>query len=85
MAEYYYATLLYHSGDKRRLVHKGKEPSKATMKLLGRIGASIEVQERLSPVEEGKYHEADVAHEKARSYAWQPALGEPEGDDDGDD
>lgn len=82
MAAYYYATITYHSGDKVRLVHEGTEPTEATMALLGRIGASIEVQERLAPVEEGKYQESEAAHDKACRAGWHPQMDVPGDDDD---
>lgn len=51
---YHYATILYPSGDRARVVHKGAEPTRATMALLRRINASIEVGEQVP---------ADVAHD----------------------
>jgi len=63
MAEYFYATVTYRSGDKVCLVHKGREPTKATMALLGRIGAIIEVGE---PVPQEKAEAAEKASGRSR-------------------
>lgn len=49
MADYYYAYVVYPSGDKVRVVHKGREPTKATMKVLGRMGAIFELGEPVPP------------------------------------
>lgn len=54
MAEFYYATITYASGDKVRVVHKGPDPTRYTLKFLRRIGASIEVLGRVP---------AEVAHD----------------------
>lgn len=43
MEQFYYATITYPSGDEVRLVHMGREPTKGTMRLLGRIGAIFEI------------------------------------------
>ena len=49
MAVYYYATITYLSGEKVRVVHKGKVPTKGTMALLAPIAACIEVGEEVPP------------------------------------
>jgi hypothetical protein len=82
MPDYYYATIIYPSGAKCRLVHKGKLPTAATMTLLGRINASIEVGE---PVPPDMAHDAEIAELAIlgmRRLRAQAQLDVPEDDDD---
>ena len=58
MADFFYATITYPSGDTVRLVHKGREPTKATMRFLGRIGALFTIGE---PVPAEVAHDAELA------------------------
>lgn len=82
MAEYFYATVTYHSGDKVGLVHKGREPTKATMALLGRIGATIEVGEPVPQQKAEAAEKASAAIEGDRRAGWNPQLDVPEADDE---
>uniref|UniRef100_A0A6M3LVX2 Uncharacterized protein n=1 Tax=viral metagenome TaxID=1070528 RepID=A0A6M3LVX2_9ZZZZ len=82
MADYYYAIVTYHSGDKVRLVHKGKEPTPATMALLAPIGAFIEICEPLPSEKQGQYREVEEAHATACRVGWHPQMDVPESDDE---
>lgn len=84
MDRYFYATITYHSGDKVRLVHKGKHPTKATMALLAPIAACIEVQEPLSPEKQEEYARLAEAQEVWNRRDWHPQMDVPEGEEDGD-
>jgi len=82
MAVYFYATVTYHSGDKVRLVHRGKEPTPATMALLAPIAASIEVGEPL-PLEKQQEYERLAGAVAARNrHDWHPQMDVPGDDDD---
>ena len=82
MAEYFYATVTYHSGDKVRLVHKGREPTKATMKLLGRVGAIFEIGEPVPQETAAAAEKASAALAAGQRAGWHPRLDVPEADDD---
>jgi len=82
MADYYYATITYRSGDKVRLIHKGHEPTKATMRLLGRIGALIMIG---GPVPQETAQDAEKASagiDGDRRAGWHPQMDVPEADDE---
>lgn len=85
MAEYFYATITYHSGDKVTLVHKGKVPTKATMELLAPIAACIEIGDPLPPDKQGEYERLAEAVEARNRHDWHPQMDVPEGEGDGDD
>jgi len=82
MAEYFYATVTYHSGDKVSLVHKGRKPTKATMALLRRMGASIEVGGPVPQETAADAEKASAAMAGDRRAGWHPQMDLPEGDDD---
>lgn len=81
MAEYFYATITYPSGEKVRVIHKGREPTKATMRVLGRMGAIFELDEPV-PADVGRMAEiatAGIAGD--RRAGWHPQMDVPEADD----
>jgi len=82
VADYYYAIVTYHSGDKVGLVHKGRAPTRATMALLGRIGACIEIGEALPPEKQEAYGRIQESHEVACRAGWHPQMDVPGDDDD---
>lgn len=82
MADYYYAIITYHSGDKVRLVHKGKVPTPATMTLLAPIGATIEICEPLPLEKQQEYEGLAEAVAASNRYDWHPQMDVPGGDDD---
>lgn len=82
MPDYYYATVTYHSGDKVRLVHRGKVPTKATMKLLAPMAACIEVGEPVPPEVARDADNAVAAIAGARRLAANAQMDTPEADDD---
>jgi len=82
MADYYYATVDYHSGDKVRLVHRGKEPTKATMALLGRIDAIFEIGEPVPQEVAETADKASAAIAGDRRAGWHPQMDVPEADDE---
>lgn len=82
MADYYYATITYWSGDKVRLVHKGREPTKATMTLLGKIGAIFEIGEPLPEEKANQARDAVTAIALGRRAGWHPQMDFPEADDE---
>jgi len=82
MADYYYATITYHSGDKVRVVHRGKIPTKATMRLLGPIAACIEIGEPVPPEVAADADNAVGAILGARRLAANSEFDTPELDDD---
>jgi len=82
MAAYFYATVTYRSGEKVRLVHKGREPTKATMALLGKIGAIFEIGEPLPQEKVEQYMDASTAIAIGRRAGWHPQMDIPGADDD---
>lgn len=85
MAIFYYAEITYHSGDKVTIVHRGKEPTKATMRFLSPIAASILVGDPLPQDKQELYGKAEEAAEERRRNGWHPRMDESEEGDDGDD
>jgi hypothetical protein len=81
MAEYFYATVIYHSGEKVRIIHRGRYPSKATMGLLSRIGAFIEIGDPVEEEKEVAYRRAAEAHKRARRLGWYPQMDTQEAGD----
>lgn len=82
MGDYYYATITYLSGDKVRLVHKGKVPTKATMELLAPIAACIEVGEEVPAEVAHDAENAVLAIAGVRRLAANAQFDVPEPDDD---
>jgi len=81
MADYYYAYVIYPSGDKVRVVHKGREPTKATMKVLGRMGAIFELGEPVPPETAKAVAKTFAGIAADRRLDWHPQLPDAGGDD----
>ena len=82
MADYYYATVIYPSGDEVRHIHKGKYPGRDVMAFLGKIGALIQVGEPLPHEKQAQYERLENAHAEASRPGWHPQMDVPEGDDE---
>ena len=82
MADYYYATITYHSGDKVRLIHRGREPAKATMRLLGKIGAIFEIGEPVPQEVAEAAAKARAVIAGDRRAGWHPQMDVPCDDDE---
>ncbi|MBA7706355.1 hypothetical protein ES703_115207 [subsurface metagenome] len=80
MADYYYATVTYHSGDKVRVVHKGREPTKATRKVLGRMGATFELGEPVPQEKAEQIERTFAAIAAEHRLRWHPQMDIPEVD-----
>jgi len=81
MADYYYANVIYPSGEKVRVVHKGREPTKATMKVLDRMGAIFELGEPVPPETAEAAAKTFAAIARDNRAGWHPQMDVP-GDDD---
>lgn len=82
MADYYYATITYPSGDKVRLVHKGHEPTRATMRFLGRMGAIFMIGGPVPPETAEAAERASRGIDGDRRAGWHPQMDVPEADDE---
>lgn len=82
MAEYYYATLTYSSGEKVRVVHKGQVVHPAMKRWFAKSGMALEVEERLPPDKEREYELVSHQIASIKGLDWHPQMDVPEDDDD---
>lgn len=82
MAEYYYATVTYSSGEKVRVVHKGQEVHPSMKRSFARSGITLEVGERLPPEKEQEYALVGQQIVSTKGLGWHPEMDVPEEDDD---
>lgn len=81
MGDYFYATITYPSGGKVRVIHRGREPTRHTMRFLGRIGASIELGEPVPAPTAQDAERASAGIDRARRAGRHPRTDVPEADD----